>query len=525
MRTSNAAPARSARVSAIWNVATAPSSRRSAAGRCAAGALHALQPIGNRRAHRRKDAGDDRRQKRGDEPECENGPADTDGVRPWNCLAADRLQDGDDPGRQCRAHNAADQRQRDALVDHLSEQPPLTGPQRRTHRVFLLPLKPTGQQKPGDVGAGDEEDQRDRAEERHEQLPPVAIQDVGNWRCRGRQALQARIRADEPGANRGRLRLRLAGRCPTPEPGNNISSGQFRARLVRRHREPEVHAGVEVVVWLARGAGIGKKTKSRRHDADHRQGGGHAADANRLPDDVRIAVEFSLPEVIAENDRRRRRLEVLSLGIQELAAENRLHPQHSEVVRADDHPTQRLTPVVPDQEVEAPPIHGRSLERTSLAPRNPVPGRRPFRGGLTVEPCRSQEHQPVRFRIGRRREKDTLNQPEHGRGGANPEAERRNGERGKAGILSELSECVAKILEHGCLVILCPSNPGAFSRGKPSEGARRMSAPHSMEIVRARLDGTSERRDSNGKPRRPGTPRPGRYRTRKRRRRTRRDLS
>ena len=91
-------------------------------------------------------------------------------------MPADGLQHGDDGRGDARAQEGAREREHHAFRQDLTEQPPCPGAERRPHRVLGLPLQAAGEQEAGDVGAGDEEQQQDRPEQRHEQPASFAVQ-------------------------------------------------------------------------------------------------------------------------------------------------------------------------------------------------------------------------------------------------------------------------------------------------------------------------------------------------------------
>ena len=96
------------------------------------------------------------------------------------------------------------------------------------------------------------------------------------------------------------------GVAPSRSRPTTSQSGRFRPRRVGSHRNPEIHQRVHVVVRLLRARRRRQKADARRHHADHRGRRVPAADAQRLADDVRIAVELPLPELVAEDDHRHR---------------------------------------------------------------------------------------------------------------------------------------------------------------------------------------------------------------------------
>ena len=178
MRISSAAPPSRATVRIICSVATAPSSRRSPR------VALVREPF----TSRKRSVNDARAA--GSSPampaattaarhaEREHRPSDRHHVGARNRVAADGLQGGDDADGEAGAGDGADQRHDEAFGDHLAEQPRAARAERRSHRVFLLPLQAAREQQAGDVRAGDEEDERDRAEQRHQQAAAVTIQHV-----------------------------------------------------------------------------------------------------------------------------------------------------------------------------------------------------------------------------------------------------------------------------------------------------------------------------------------------------------
>ena len=76
----------------------------------------------------------------------------------------------------------------------------------------------------------------------------------------------------------------------------------------------------------------------------------------RLTDDIRIAVELPLPQVVAEDDRGRWHVGTAELGLGELPAEDRAQAEDAEIAGRDDHAAERLAAVGQDEKVERPPV-------------------------------------------------------------------------------------------------------------------------------------------------------------------------
>ena len=206
--------------------------------------------------------------------------------------------------------------------------------------------------------------------------------------------------------------------------------------FVRRHSEPEIHVRVQVVVGLARRARVGEEPDPSRHHADNRQRGWHTAHADGASDDVRIAIELALPEVIAEDDGRWRCLGAAELRVDELPAQDRPQPEHAEVVRRDNHPAHRLAAVGQHEKVERPAVDRRRLDRSRLPPCHPLADGRTACVRATVGPYWGYQQDPAGICVWRRREKRALNQTEHRGSGADAETERHDRDGGKARVLA-----------------------------------------------------------------------------------------
>ena len=293
------------------------------------------------RQHAGDPGGDDRRER----SECDDGPPDVHGIGARHRLPRNRLEQRDDAGRESRAERRARERQHQAFGERLPEQPPPSRAERRAHRVLGMPLQPAGQQQAGDVGAGDQKHDGHRSEQRHEQPAAGAIQHVLHRRDSRADALQRRIGLRRPCRERGELGPRRLDRRIAAKPRDRVPGAACRPRLVRRDAEPEVDERVEIVVGLARCARVGKEADPGRHHADDRQRRRHPAHADGASNDGGIAVEFALPEVVAEDDGGRRSIGTPQLAVHELAAEHRPQSEHAEVAGRHHHPAHRRAAV------------------------------------------------------------------------------------------------------------------------------------------------------------------------------------
>ena len=360
--------------------------------------------------------------------------------------------------------SAAVSRDRDRFDQHEAEQPRAPGAHRRARRVLLLALQAAREQQAADVGAGDEEQQADGAEQRHQQALTLGVQHGAHRPGGRREPGEPGIGLGDAGRHGRDLGMRVRGRRTRLQPRDDVAGAALDGGLVDGHREPEVDLGVEVVVRLGGGARIGQEAQARRHHADDGERRGHPAERHRLADDPRIAAELALPEVVAEQDRRRRRARLpgrarlARFGGRERPAHEWTNPDDVEEVAGHDHAAERAAAIAAHQEVEGPAIERGPLEAARGAPGQPMPDRRPAVEGLAVDPRRRHEHEPVGLGVGRRREQHALDQPEHRRGRADADGEGGHGHRRERRMGAQLPKCVANVVHRrrppgqGCVV-------------------------------------------------------------------------
>ena len=338
-----------------------------------------------------------------------------------------------------------------------------------------MPLQTARHEQAGDVDAGHDEDQRDRSEQGQQQRPGVAVQ-LGEHGANGYgQPLEVGVGLDLPHDHSGQLCLRVGCRCAGAQAADHAPSVSLDLGFVGRHREPEIDPGVDVVVGFAGVGGIGQKTHARRHHADDRKRRRIPADPNRGAEDRAVAVELPLPQVVAQDDPRGRDLRPARLARGELAAEHRRDAEGLEEVAGDDHAAQRCAPVRQDEEVERPSVEGRRLDGAARRPPvHPLPDAAPAGVRAAVAPRRRHEHEPVRIRIWRRREEDALDQAEHRRRRSDPQTERDHGGGRKAGVLAQLAQRIANVVNHERLLSASFSDCPVYS--SPHSGRAATSA-------------------------------------------------
>ncbi len=195
------------------------------------------------------------------------------------------------PNANSTPSTPAGERQQHALGQELTQQPPAVGADRHPDRHLAGPRGAARQLQVGHVGAGDQQQERDTAEEQLQAGPHLAARDrhVQIVPQRRRESLlgeRRRLLLREPlveGAELllGRL-LRDAGR----QPDDRIRPREIRAR--QRERKPESVVPVPA--------------EPRRHHADDRVG--PIVEPERLPERVGAALEQPQPQLVAQDDDR-----------------------------------------------------------------------------------------------------------------------------------------------------------------------------------------------------------------------------
>ena len=189
------------------------------------------------------------------------------------------------------AERAAGEGEQDALGQELAQQPAAAGANRHPDRHLARPRRAAGQLQVGDVGARDEEQERDRAEQQLQAGPHLSARDrhVQIIAQPGGEALlgkRRRLLEREALVERAELLfgddLRYTGR----QPHDGIDPRHIRAR--GREREPEPLAPIPA--------------EARRHHADNRV---RATVQSKRPADRRGApLEQPQPQLVAQHDDR-----------------------------------------------------------------------------------------------------------------------------------------------------------------------------------------------------------------------------
>ena len=198
------------------------------------------------------------------------------------------------------ADDRAHQRDEETLGQHLPNEPPAGRAERAADGQFLRAQGGAAELHVHHVHARDQQNDDDRAEHRVNGLAQLRTGECIEQRLHAGRDQAARSFSDcpSPFASPARRIPRSPGRGSRPAFSRPMIAGpipgEIAARFERKlvvKRHPKLFGDREL--------------KVRRHDAD--DGGGLAINPDRLPDDVRIAVEIALPDFVTEDRRPSRR--------------------------------------------------------------------------------------------------------------------------------------------------------------------------------------------------------------------------
>ena len=183
--------------------------------------------------------------------------------RGWQQTLRDqRRRDLKDRRAKRQAQRAADDRQHEALGQQLPDQARPVGTERGPKRQLAAARRRARQEQVGNVGAADEEHERDDAEEEHGGLTQVGANDGGVERLERHAAAIVGLRI---------LSRQRAGHGAQVR----VSRRQRHARLQASHRLEDVCAARPR--WRTRDRdhrpeiGLANELRGIRHDADHRE--------------------------------------------------------------------------------------------------------------------------------------------------------------------------------------------------------------------------------------------------------------
>ena len=200
----------------------------------------------------------------------------------------EQQQSADTPGTQRKTEQSAAPRQQDALGEQLSDDTPTVGADGGADRQFALPSCRPGEQKVGDVRAGDQQHECDRSKQNQQGRPHVAGCRVPHGNNGDALSLihPFRVRLAKLLAENLHLRLRRRDRDTGFQPSRHVQVvalvGTVRVRL---QGKPDVRFRFRMeAVW---------------QDADDRVR--HAVQENGAPQDLATGAEAGLPQAVADH--------------------------------------------------------------------------------------------------------------------------------------------------------------------------------------------------------------------------------
>ena len=421
-------------------------------------------------------SGRERQQRR----EQQHAPVDGDLVHPWNVARADRGQGPLQHEGEADAQDAAADGEQHALRQELPGKTPRPRAERGADGELALTPGAARQEKVGDVGSGDEQDEPDRRRQHEERRPHAGDHfrlqrdetHEGGRERRGRIGAGGRRRLVAPGRRRT-FRFCLRHRHTVFQPADGAEHHhEHLARLLRRnvdrHRRPE-HALV-----------IGK-VEGRGQDAD--DGELAVVERDGLADDVGAAPELARPQLLADDGDLIVARPVF-VGSEEPSLGGR-RAKHREHRRRDRRAAKADRLAEAGQRVRTRLIGGQAVERARALP--PVLERAVGDDGAAAEATGAaaaaapahqpslfgHADQPVRPRVGKRPQEDGIDHAEDGGVGAYAEGERRDRHRREPGIPREHAQALPDVLPESLhRPLLCESGYRTSGRGSELSAGR-----------------------------------------------------
>ena len=392
-----------------------PAAAARAAARLAQHAFEIRARVLQRRRQTERESGHER----DDETESEDGSASARaGGDAGDRFGRGGEQQARDGLRAGEADDAAGERQQQAFDDELPRQPPPRAAERGTNGELLLARRAARQDEPGDVHAGNRQQQRDRAEEYPQQASgrPDGV-DLQRRDARPPTSLALAVVGLDLERDCFQLRLRLLERGPRPQTADDAQVVVVPLRPVRTlevERRPDLDAGHERVL-----EGIGHHRDDLLTDAVDRQ---------RLSDRVGTRAEILAPDPLADDDDAG--IGALGVSVERLPGQHP-HADHAEVVGSDRQDADALG-LGAIGEVRALAVVG--VDRRQIERRAVVPERAERRlGHVVVGLARDVIHadEPVRIVIRQRPEHDGVQHAEDRRVRPQSQGESEDDDRGE----------------------------------------------------------------------------------------------
>src|ERR1700691_527983 len=362
------------------------------------------------------------------------------------------------PLREQNSEQRAGGREQDAFGEYLADQPCAGSTQRQPHRDFFLTGGCASQEETGDVGASDEQDERDNDHEHFERPLVIAAKPgkAGSGRSRDERPLEIAalhfglpVRRKSGGENlrreNGEARIRLF--------------AALAGFLASHNANPPGSALIEIRIvavddgfsanwngYVEAGADVGAEKIGRR-DADY--GEGVAVELNLRADCARGSAVVLLPESIAQNSDAATSASVIRSG--EQPAEQRAYAEHSEIFAAGVDSVHILRfSAVGQVEIMAGPSHnpGKNiLVIAQLLPNGIGVGVVDLAALLWGE--HSQRDQLFGILYRQHSQHDAIEQTENCSVGADAESEREQSDGSDHGSLAKEARAEAEVLPEG----------------------------------------------------------------------------
>ena len=290
--------------------------------------------IGNRIAQRGADADEEPRQERRRRGDAEDRQVDASAIEKRNRAGIEPDQTAYPGDRQQYARQSARSGIQHRLDQQLADEPAAARAEGAPERQFPTPRRPAREHQVGDIGAGDEQHDRDRRSKQDEREARIADHLFAERHdldspVRARLRVAVREFATESFSDLIQIGLGPRQRGVGPQPDHHAeiliaaSVGAI-TRPVVRH--PEIRGRLEEA-----DGGVGE-AHARRHDAGDLRP--YGADDDRPPDDRGIRTEPAPPERVAHERHRRRAGR--AIGLRERAAQRGRDREQREERRRDD---------------------------------------------------------------------------------------------------------------------------------------------------------------------------------------------
>jgi hypothetical protein len=390
-----------------------------------------LLQIRPRRLQRRCDAEHQAGKQRDRERKTEDHRVHARLLQSRDVFRQDAFEDSRTPVRDRETNAAADQPNHCALSQQLPRDARARRAEDRSDANLVAPTGRACEQQVGDVRAGDEQYEGDRAEQDERGIPHLR-HDAFVKAAHPRRHVAVGLRPDllEALGDSRQIRLGLRRRDARPHPPDRAE--EVRARRLQLpwrevERQPELRSSRP-------------QRQLRRHDAD--DGVRLAVDRDSLPDDPRVGAEAAPPEAVTEHHHSG--CAVGFVGPSESATEGWCDAQRLEVVGRDARRDDALRFAATGEVHRGACRGGELLQRLRVRAPVEIIGRgQPHVATVAVF---DDGEEAFRFAVGKRPEHDRVHETEDRRGGAGPERHGQDRDGGESRILEQRAHAVAHVL-------------------------------------------------------------------------------